>query len=110
LGFLFLGLGAIGVVLPVLPTTPFVLLAALCFSGNSKLGLWLRQSPFFGPYIENYHTKKGISIGHKAASIAFVWAMLAISMMRVHATWLMVFLPLIGAGVTVHLLLIKTKR
>jgi len=74
-GFLALAIGAVGAVIPVLPTTSFVLLAAICFSvSNKRLSGWLKQSPLFGPYIENYRTKQGISLGLKIGSMAFLWA------------------------------------
>ena len=51
-GFLLLALGAVGIVIPVVPTTPFVLLAAGCFSASSpKAYQFLLRSRFFGPYI-----------------------------------------------------------
>jgi uncharacterized membrane protein YbaN (DUF454 family) len=110
LGFVFLGLGAAGVVLPVLPTTPFVLLAALCFSaGSAKLHNWLRRNRVFGQYIENYRTGQGITRPLKIASIAFLWAGLLVSMAVARAVWMYVLLGAVGAGVTAHLLLLKTR-
>ncbi|MCL2105629.1 MAG: YbaN family protein [Oscillospiraceae bacterium] len=111
LGFALLGLGAVGAVLPLLPTTPFVLLAFLCFSISSeRASARLRQSRFFGPYIENYRTKQGIAISQKIISLAFLWAGLTASMLAARKTWLYIALGLVGAGVTLHLLLIKTKK
>jgi len=109
-GFIFLGLGAVGIVIPVLPTTPFMLLAAGCFSASNKRVLgWLERNRFFGPYIENYRTKQGISLMHKAASLAFLWTGLIISMVIVRKTAVFVVLSIVGIGVTIHLLMIKTK-
>ena len=111
LGFFFLGLGAVGVVLPVMPTTPFVLLAAVCFSAsNKRVAAWLQQNRIFGPFIENYRTKKGIGIPQKILSIAFLWTGLIISMVMVQTTWIYIVLGIVGIGVTTHLLLIKTKK
>jgi uncharacterized membrane protein YbaN (DUF454 family) len=111
LGFIFLTLGAVGVAIPVLPTTPFVLLAAGCFSLSSKkLDSWLQRSRLFGPYIENYRTKQGVSLCRKIASITFLWAGLIVSMVIVQTIWIYITLGLIGAVVTMHVLLIKTKR
>ena len=110
LGFSALLLGAIGVFIPVLPTTPFVILAAACFSASSrKINDWLLKSRLFGPYIENYRTKQGISVRRKVASIAFLWTGLLISMIIVRTVWICMVLCTVGVGVTVHLLLIKTK-
>ena len=111
LGFLLIALGAVGVAIPVLPTTPFILLAALCFSISSrKLHDWLSQNRVFGQYIENYRTKQGISIWLKTASIVFLWTGLIISMIIVRTVWIYIVLGLVGVGVTIHLLLIKTKK
>jgi len=110
-GFLSLAFGAVGVALPVLPTTPFVLLAAICFSAsNEKMARWLEQSRVFGPYIENYRTRAGIPLRLKCASIGFLWTGLIISMVLTQAVWAYILLGIIGIGVTVHLLVIKTKK
>ena len=111
LGFLSLGLGAVGVVLPVLPTTPFVLLAAFCFyASNRKIHDWLKRNRIFGQYIENYRTKQGIKLSLKIGSIIFLWAGLSVSMIVVRTMWVYILLTAVGVGVTIHLLLIKTKR
>jgi len=111
LGLVSLGLGAAGAFLPVLPTTPFVLLAAACFSASSKrLHAWLGRSRFFGPYIEHYRNGTGIKVSLKVSSLIFLWAGLIASMVAVRTWWIYLALGLVGAGVTVHLLLIKTER
>ena len=62
LGFVFLGLGALGVVLPLLPATPFILLAAACFARSSeKWHQWLLASETFGPMIMNWEKSRCIS-------------------------------------------------
>ena len=111
LGFALLALGAVGVALPVLPTTPFVLLAAACFSASSeKFYARLRSNRVFGPYIEHYHKKTGVRLSLKLGSIAFLWAGLGVSMVMVQTWWVYIILGAVGIGVTVHLLAIKTKR
>ena len=110
-GFVFLGLGAVGVAIPVMPTTPFVLLAALCFSSGSKrFHDRLLRNRVFGPYIENYRTKQGISLKRKIAGIAFLWTGIVVSMLVTRVVWVCIALGVIGICVTIHLLLIKTKR
>ena len=110
-GFLCLGFGSVGVVLPGLPTTPFVLLAAACFSAsNEKMARWLEKNRVFGPYIENYRTRAGIFLWLKCASIASLWTGLITSMVLTQAVWAYILLGIIGIGVTVHLLMIKTKK
>lgn len=56
-GFLFVAIGAVGVVLPLLPTTPFLILAAFCFSrGSEKWHRWLLSNPTFGPSIRDWES------------------------------------------------------
>ena len=111
LGLASLGLGAVGVALPVLPTTPFVLLAAACFSASSKrLHAWLCRSRFFGPYIEHYRMKTGIKVSLKITSLIILWIGLVVSMIAVRTWWIYLALGLVGAAVTVHLLTIKTAK
>ena len=111
LGFIFLALGAIGIFIPVLPTTPFVLLSAACFSSSSKkLNEWLLRSRLFGPFIENYSTGQGISVSRKIASLVFLWTGLIISMVIVRTIWIYIILGVVGIGVTIHILTIKDKK
>jgi len=70
LGFIFVGLAALGVFLPLLPTTPFLLLAASCFAKSSdKWHQWLISNRTFGPIIQNWHEKKCISCSTKRVAI-----------------------------------------
>lgn len=110
-GWLLLILGGIGVLLPVLPTTPFVLVAAGCFSCASPrlYGLLLR-SRLFGPYVENYRTKQGVPMAAKVRGIAVLWLLLTVSMISMRKSWMTVLLLVVGAAVTAHLLLLKTKQ
>lgn len=76
LGFLFLGIGIVGIVLPVLPTTPFVLLATACFAKSSqKFHLWLVNHKTFGSFIRNWHERRAIPRYAKYLA----WGMMAIS-------------------------------
>jgi len=110
-GALALGLGAIGMFLPLLPTTPFVLLAAICFSrSNRKFYEWIKRNPYFGSYIENYQNKQGVPLLLKIKSIIFLWVSLALSMLLIQTPWVYLILVIVGVGVTAHLLLIKTKK
>ena len=62
-GSFFFELGIIGIVIPLLPTTPFLLLAAACYSRSSKKFYnWLLNNKWFGPYITNYLDGKGIPL------------------------------------------------
>jgi len=111
LGFICLGLGATGIFMPGLPTTPFVILAAICFSkSNPKIYKWLQSTRFFGPYIEHYRLKQGVAMRLKIISIIVVWLSLSISMFMLQATWAFILLPIVGVCVSIHIALIKTKK
>jgi uncharacterized membrane protein YbaN (DUF454 family) len=110
LGATFLGVGAVGVVTPVLPTTPLVLAAFLCFAQSSETAeKWISNSRYFGSYIENYKTKSGVPLDVKISSIIFLWLTLIISMIFIKQYLLFVLLILVGIAVTAHILLLKTK-
>ena len=109
-GFLFLGLGGVGLFLPVWPTTPFVLLAAGCFSGSPRLRAQILRVPMFREYLENYQKKQGLSPKTVAASLAFLWGMLGISILLVETLWVRLLLGAIGGAVTVHILWMARKR
>ena len=113
IGFLSLGAGIIGIVLPLLPTTPFLLLSILCFSeSNERFSTFLLKSKTLKSYVENYQNKTGIPFGVKARSLIFLWGTLIASMLLFHKDkeYLFIILPLVGAGVTLHILLIKTRK
>lgn len=95
-GFLTLGLGALGAMLPVLPTTPFVLLAAYCFSKSSpRWENWLRNSPAFGPVLRDWQEHKGVRPQVKLLAICMVLAAL------MGSCWLSAFTPWICATATI---------
>lgn len=80
LGFLSLGLGIIGIVLPGLPTTPLVLLSAYFFSKSSpKFHQWLLDNKLFGKYIKDYQANPSISLKTKIISQLMMWAMILYS-------------------------------
>lgn len=110
LGFVFLLLGAIGVFLPILPTTPFVLLAAGCFSSSKRLSSWLEKNKFFGEYITNYRDREGLSTAIVVKSLSFLWIMLIISIISIHALWAAIIIPCIGIAVTTHILMIAKPK
>lgn len=81
LGLLCLGLGLLGVVLPLLPTVPFILLAAFCFARSSeRLHLWLIHHPSFGPMITDWQQRGAISGKVKRVSTVSVAAVFGLSL------------------------------
>ena len=108
-GTLSLALGIVGIVIPVLPTTPFLLLAAACYArGSKKFHDWLMGNRVFGSYIRNYREGRGIPLKVKATAIAFLWVTILVSMYLVENTIMRAVLPIIAAMVTVHILTLKT--
>lgn len=110
IGFLFLGLGAIGVLIPVFPTTPFVICAAACFSCAPALRDRLLRLPFFGEHIRNYNERRGLATRTVVQSLVFLWGMLAISCILVGSWWIVALLAFIGTAVTVHILMMARPR
>ncbi len=79
-GILSLGLGVVGIVLPLLPTVPFVLLAAFCFARSSeRLHAWLLTHQRFGPFIEDWNQRGAISLPVKRLSTLSILVVFAIS-------------------------------
>jgi uncharacterized membrane protein YbaN (DUF454 family) len=110
-GFLTLGIGAIGVFVPVLPTTPFVIVAAGCFSASSPaIYEKLRRSPFFGDYINGIKNKEPISTKARVQGIVALWVLLIISAAIIQKTHIYIILAVVGVCVTIHLLTIRRKK
>ena len=109
-GFLLLAMGAVGLLLPVWPTTPFVLAAAGCFAYNPKLRDRIMKIPFFREYLRNYRDKKGLSRKTVAMSLAFLWGMLLVSAFLARTAWVEGCLLLVGVCVTVHIVWISRPR
>jgi uncharacterized membrane protein YbaN (DUF454 family) len=73
-GTISLGLGAVGLFLPVLPTTPFLLLAAACYyKGSERMHRWLLNNKLFGSYIRNYREGRGIALKAKVITLCLLW-------------------------------------
>ena len=111
LGTLSLVLGVIGIFLPVLPTTPFLLLSSFCYLRSSdKLYNWLIHRKVLGAYIYNYLTYKAVTKATKIVSLVFLWLTLALSIILIHLWYLQALLVVVGIGVSIHLLTLKTMH
>ena len=111
-GTFFLGLGIIGIFLPILPTTPFLLLAAACYARSSKrFYSWLLNNKWFGNYIKNYREGKGVPLKVKILSISFLWITIVFSaFFVVTILFVRIILILIAVAVTIHILSIRTLK
>jgi len=110
LGIIALGLGVLGIFLPVLPTTPLLLLAAALFlRGNMKLYDWLLNHPKLGPYIRNFMEYKAIPLKVKVVSVSLVWITLLNCAIFVADHWAFsAFFIILAAAITIHILSYKT--
>ena len=108
LGFLFLGLALLGVFLPLLPTTPFVLVAAACFAQSSeRMHRWILANRTFGPMVRDWEEKRCVSCKVKVIAITSMLLVggLSIFVMLEDMWWRIAGLLLILAGsITVSLL------
>ena len=103
LGFIFLILGAIGIVLPMWPTTPFVLVSVACFTSSPKIKAQVLRIPIFREHIENFERKTGLPQRTVQKSLIWLWGMLLISMVVIRKVWIIGLLILIGVCVTLYL-------
>lgn len=110
IGIIAVVLAILGLFLPLLPTTPFLLLASACFIRSSaRLHGWLLSNPLFGEYLRNIEEKRGIPLKSKVITLALLWASLGFSIYTV-SPLLKGMLFVIGIGVSVWILHMKTLR
>ncbi|MGE6791750.1 YbaN family protein [Pseudomonas guineae] len=108
IGWLSVALGVIGIFLPVLPTTPFLLLAAACFMRSSKrFYLWLVNHRQLGPWIVDYLEGQGIPLKGKVYAISLMWLSIGVSCYVVPLFWARAFM--LTSAVLVSLYIIKQK-
>jgi len=100
-GWLSVILGVIGIVMPLLPTTPFILLAGGCFAKSSpRFHHWLVNHSFFGPIINNYQNKQGLPRHVKVRAIVFIWITLSISIYFITFVWAKICIFILGLVLT----------
>ena len=111
-GTISLALGLIGIVLPIMPTTPFLLLAAACYlNGSKRMYEWMTHNRFFGRYLSDYMEGRGIPLRAKVASICFLWGAISVSILLVAEDLVIqAVLVVVGASVTAHIIKVRTKR
>jgi uncharacterized membrane protein YbaN (DUF454 family) len=110
-GTLSLAIGIVGIFVPILPTTPFLLLAAGCYLRSSqRFYNWLVGNRFFGNYIRNYIEGRGIPVKVKLFTITLLWVTIGISIWLVAKPLVTIILLIVAVGVTLHIIFIRVKR
>jgi uncharacterized membrane protein YbaN (DUF454 family) len=111
-GTLSTALGIIGVFIPILPTTPFLLLAAACYMRSSeRFYQWLINNRVFGSYIRNYIEGRGMPVRIKILTILLLWLTIGLSItFGVQNIVVRIILICIAIGVTAHIALIKKRK
>lgn len=111
-GIFFVGVGTIGIVLPLLPTTPFLVLAAMCFSRSSeRFHNWLLNNKWFGAYIKNYREGNGISLRQKVVVLSLLILTIGYSCIFLldHIAGRVILLFVV-VGISIHILRLPTLR
>lgn len=109
-GILSVGLGIIGAFLPVMPTVPFLLVALFCFERSSKkYHNMILNNKYFGKILRDYYEGKGLTTSIKIKTILFLTCGIAFSFYKVQHLHLRIMLAVIWLGVTIHIVLLKTK-
>ncbi|MDK4502388.1 YbaN family protein [Fusobacterium necrophorum] len=104
-------LGGIGIFLPLLPTTPFILLSAFCFQKSSeRFHQWILNSPIFGKYIRDYQEQKGITLKNKIVAVTFMALGMSFSAYKVPNIYMRISLLVIFIAVSYHIFKIKTLK
>jgi len=108
-GTILLAIGAIAVVIPLLPTTPFLLLAAFCYArGSKRLYNWLLEHRYLGIYLRAYERGEGVENSTKALSLLLLWGtMIATIVLFVDNVVVMLVIVAIGLAVSAHIITIK---
>jgi uncharacterized membrane protein YbaN (DUF454 family) len=110
LGNIFLGLGILGIFLPLLPTTPFLLLTVACYAKSSKSLLKkLLANRLVGKYITDYQQNRGIRKSIKIYVLSLLWTTITLSIVFFAGSiWLKILLGCVAVGVTIHISTFKT--
>lgn len=105
-------LGVIGIFVPVLPTTIFLILAASLYLKSSEIYYnWLINNKILGKYIKDYLEHKGMPLSSKIVSITFLWVGISFSVIfLIDIYWVKLLLLAIAVGVTIHLIMLKTLK
>lgn len=109
LGTIFVGLGIAGIILPLVPATPFLLLASACYlRGSDRLHDWLMNHRLMGPYLRNFKEHRAMPMGAKIGTIAVLWTSVAFSAYAIERIHVQIILVLIAIGTTTYILRMRT--
>ena len=108
-GILAVGLGVVGAFVPLLPTTPFLLLAAACFARSSDRHYeWLLNHRWMGAYVRNYREHRATTRRVKVVTMALLWGSIGYAAIAVADGWVVRTLLLtVAVGVTIHVLSLR---
>lgn len=115
LGLLFVGLGAVGVLLPGLPTTPFLLLASFCFTRSfPRLGQRLLRSRLFGPYMRLLEGDEPLSLRTRVIAASIVWVAVTLSLVGLEVggtlTWPLATVIVVAAVIGTAVIALFRRR
>lgn len=112
IGSISVALAVLGIILPVLPTTPFLLLAAWCYARSStRFYVWLMTHRLWGKYLRDYTSGKGVPRSIKVWALTLLWAaILGSAFLAVEITWVRILMIVIAIGVSIHILKIQTLK
>jgi len=111
-GFLFTFFAFLGAILPLVPTTPFLILAAACFYRSSeRFYNLIMYNRYFGHYLRDYKSGMGIPLRVKISAILFLWISTLVSVfLFIPYLWLEILVIAVNIAITVHLYFIRTKK
>ena len=111
-GTLCVILGVLGIFLPVLPTTPFLLLAAACyFRSSERFYRWLTNNRILGTYINNYLEGRGMSASSKVITLLLLWLTIGLTIIfGIQNIFIRIILVIIALGVTIHICRLTTRK
>ena len=111
-GTISVAIGVVGIFVPLLPTTPFLLLAAACYMRSSeRFYRRLLNNRFFGTYIRNYMEGKGVPLRIKIYTIALLWTTISLSIFLISPGIVVkIVLVIIAIGVTLHIILLRGDK
>lgn len=111
-GTVSLGLGFVGIVLPVLPTTPFLLLSAACYyKGSERLHRWMLNNRLFGDYLRNYKEGKGIRPRTKIFTLILLWSVISFSaLFMLNNVIIQIILFATAIGASTHIIALPNVR